>query len=125
MLLAFFPYLMKYYKQKDVVIHWYNFTLILGGFANIMSLIPSGGRFQLLSQMFNVALILMLISSFKYDLFIFKIFNLVLLILLIPFIVDIRKLFDFYSISLILGNFITMFFWENNTPLITYIKMFV
>ena len=125
LLFALFPYLKKYYKQKDVVIHWYNYTMILGGLANIMSLIPSGGRFQLLSQMFSVSLILMLTSSFKHDLLIYKIFNIVLLILLIPFIVDIRTLFDYYSISLIFGNFITVFFWENNTLLITYIKMLV
>ena len=37
-------------------------------------------------------------------------------------IFEIRKLFDFYGITLLVGNFITMFFVESNTPLITLVK---
>ena len=44
------------------------------------------------------------------------------IILILPLIVEFRKLFDFFGMNLIFGNFITIFFIENNVPLITFIK---
>ena len=41
---------------------------------------------------------------------------------MLPLIVEIRRLFDFFGINLIFGNFITAFFFENNVPIITFIK---
>ena len=100
------------------------FILLLGGISNLMSLIPSGARFIYLTQMFIIPFILLV--SFQIDNYLFKkIINIMLLMLVIPFVVDIRRLFDMYSITLLFGNFITVSFWENNVPLITYVKMMV
>ena len=87
-----------------------------------MSMIPSGGRFQLVAQMFSVGLILIVAMSISPKDRFMQFVNVSLLFLLIPLAVDLRKLFDFYSITAIAGNYITVFFWENNVPLISYIK---
>lgn len=125
LLLVLLPCLQKHFKQYAALKHWYIFTLLLGALANIMSLIPSGGRFQILAQMFNVSFILIIITRIPKNETIYRIINMILLILIIPFIVDIRKILDYYSITLLLGNFITVFVWENNVQLITYIKILV
>lgn len=101
----------------------YTYALLFGAFANIMSLIPSGVRFQMVSQMFMVSLILLIAMRVSSNDFFRKALSFALIPLIIPMVVDIRKLFDFYSVTAIFGNFITAFFWENNVPLIELIKM--
>jgi hypothetical protein len=122
LLLALLPCLKRNFKQDKGLMHLYVFALLLGGFANIMALIPSGGRFQLLSQMFKVPIILLVVmlipASDKFR----KLVNVALLFLLLPFVFNIRQLFDYFSVTVLVGNFITLFFWENNVPLIDFIK---
>lgn len=124
-LIILFPYIKNKFKYSDNLINYYIFTIIISGIANIMSLIPSGGRFQLLAQMFEVSIIILIISRIYKIQIINKFINIFLIVLIVPFIVEIRKIFNFYSITLLFGNFITVFFWENNILLITYIKMLV
>lgn len=125
LLIAVLPCLRRNFKHDKSLTHLYVFTLILGGFANIMALIPSGGRFQLLSQMFKVPLfILMAMGIPRGDSF-RKYMNTASFFLLLPMVFNFRKMLDYYSITALLGNFITVFFWENNVPLITLIKMII
>lgn len=125
LLMALLPCIKRNYKDNAALIRLYVFTLLLGGFANITALIPSGGRFQLLSQMFTVPLILLIAINIKKEDIFRKMLNMALVFLLIPFVFQIRQLFDFFSITLIMGNFITVFFWEDNVPLIDYVKRLV
>lgn len=122
LLIALLPCIKRNFKQEVGLICLYVFVLLLGGFANIMALIPSGGRFQLLWQMFAVPLILLIAMNVPLGDSYRKWIKIALFFLLIPFVVQIRKLFDYYSITLIFGNFITVFFWENNVPLISFVK---
>lgn len=125
LLLALLPCLKRNFKKDDGLMHLYTFALFLGGFANIMALIPSGGRFQVLSLMFKVPLILLVaMSILKVDIF-RKYVNVATVFLLLPFVFSIRQLFDFFSITAIFGNFITVLFWENNVPLIEIIKYII
>lgn len=101
----------------------YSFTLLFGAVANLMALVPSGGRFQLVAHMLYLALFLLVATRISAKDNFRGAVDYALIFLLIPMIVDIRRLFDCYSITAILGNFITVFFWENNVPLITFIKM--
>lgn len=112
------------YNQYNLK-HLYVFALSLGAFANLMSLLPSGGRFQLLSQMFKVPLILIMALSVPPNEGFRKAVNYSLIFLLLPFVFEIRKLFDYFSITAIAGNFFTALVWENNVPLIDFIKRFV
>ena len=109
-------------KQKALFSNLYLFALLFGAFANIMALIPSGGRFQLLARMFKLPLIIMVVMTIpKSDLY-RKYVNIALLFLILPLVVEFRRIFDYYSITAIIGNFITALFWENNVPLIELIK---
>ena len=121
LLILLYPCLRRNFKNGQYN-NLYTFALLFGAFANIMALIPSGGRFQMVSQMFMLSLFLLIIliiprnDSFK------KAMNIALMLLIIPFVVDIRRLFDFFGISALLGNFFTAFFWDNNVPLIRFLK---
>ena len=125
LLLALLPCLNRHFKNNSRLMGLFVFTLLLAGFANIMALIPSGGRFQLLAQMFKVPLILLVAMSISKSDNFRKLVNVALIFLLVPFVVELRKLFDFFSITAIVGNFITIFFWENNIPLISFIKRLI
>ena len=103
--------------------HLYVFTLFLGSVANIMALVPSGGRFQILSQLFKVPLILLVAMNIPNGDVYRKYVKWATFFLLLPFVFEIRKQLDYYSITLLFGNFITVFFWENNLPLIDLIKI--
>lgn len=123
LLLSFIPCLKRKFKNNTGLIRLYFFTLLIGGFANVMALIPSGGRFQLLSQMFSVPLLLLVVMNISNKEFFRKMVNVALFFLLIPLVFQIRKeIFDYYSITFLFGNFITIFFWENNVLLIDLIK---
>lgn len=122
LLIALFPCINRDFKNNPELICLYVFTLLMGGFANITALIPSGGRFQLLWQMFTVPLLLLIVMIVSNNNYFRKMVNVALFLLLVPFFFHIRQLFDYFSITFILGNFITVFFWENNVPLIDYIK---
>lgn len=112
----------KYFRQNKSIMSLYAFTLIIGAFANITSLIPSGGRFQVLSTMFKIPIILLVISSIPKHEKIYRITKAICIVLLLPLIVETRRLFDYFGINLIFGNFITVFFWESNVQLITFVK---
>lgn len=121
-LVLLLPTIRKYFRQDRSIINLYVFTLLIGTFANIISLIPSGGRFLILSTMFKIPIISLVVSNIpKYEK-IYKTTKIMCLILMLPLIVNIRKIFDFYGITILFGNFMTAFFWESNVPLITFIK---
>lgn len=125
LMLFLFPCVRRNYFRGSQLYGFYTFTLLFSAFANIMALVPAGGRFLMIAQFFQVSLILLVSMSIpKKDNF-FKYLNIALVFLIIPVVVDIRRLFDYYSITAVLGNFITALFWENNVPLIDLIKRII
>ena len=123
--IALLPCIKRNFNNNGPIRHLYVFTLLLGAIANISALIPSGGRFQILSQMFKVPLILLVAMNIPKSDYFRKYINVFSVLLLIPFVVEMRKLLSFYSITAIFGNFVTVFFWENNVALITLIKRII
>lgn len=122
LLLFMFPCIKRNFSGNTNISNIYVFSLLLGSFANIMALIPSGGRFQLLAMMFKLAIILIVtINIPKTDRFI-KYINPALIILLIPLFVEFRKVLDYVGISFFIGDFFTSLFWESNVPIINFIK---
>lgn len=122
LMLMLLPCFRRMFKYCYDLIHLYVFSLFFGGLANIMALVGSGGRFLTLFHMFNVPLFLIVAMSIsKSDRF-RKALYYDTILLFIPFVFNIRQLFDYYSITAILGNFITVFLWENNVTLIDLIK---
>lgn len=122
LLIFLFPCMKKFFKGEYGFNRLYIFALLLGAFANIMSLIPSGGRFQILSMMFMVPMVLLSIMRIPKSDGYYEIARFAMLFLLIPVVVDFRRLFDFFGITAVFGNFITAFFWESNVPLIEFVK---
>lgn len=98
------------------------YSLLIGSFANIISSIPSGDRFSTVANMFSVPIFLLYL--FKKQIPIPKYIFIVAFALCIPLIVELRKGFDYYSISLFFGNFFTYGFFDTNEPLIDIIKSF-
>ena len=125
LLMVMLPYINRYFAHNKRLLHLYVFILLFSSFANIMALIPGGGRFQLVSQMFKVPLILIVAMNVPSGNRFKRHVSIACLFLLIPLIFQIRKLFELLSITALFGNFITLFFWENNVPLITIIKRII
>lgn len=122
LLIFLYPCMKKYFKGEYGLNRLYLFALFLGAFANIMSLIPSGGRFQILSMMFMVPMVLLSIMKIPKSDGFYGVARFAMLFLLIPVVVDFRRLFDFFGITAVFGNFFTAFFLESNVPLIEFVK---
>jgi len=101
------------------------FSLFIYAISNILSLIPSFGRFIVLSQSFAFASLIFFYISYKQSQFINKTiavsFKMIPLLLFLPIIVKLRFGSDFYGISL-LFNPIAALFVDDNQPFIHYIK---
>lgn len=120
------PIMLRQNKQDEesTIQRLFIYALLLGTFANVSALIPSGGRFQRLAEMFQLPMILLVLTDDKYiQLSLRSLFRFGKVVLLIPFVVQVRLLFNFYGLSLVFGNFITTFLYETNTPLIEYVKI--
>lgn len=122
LLISLLPCMRKHFKENRGYINLWVFALLLSGMANILAMIPSGGRFQFLSSMFAVAIILLAAANLPKANGYVNIVNIVLFPLLIPLVVEFRKLFDFFGVTVILGNFLTAFIIESNVPIIDFIK---
>lgn len=125
LLMLLLPCLRRNCRGNDGLNRCFLFTLLLGGFANIMALIPSGGRFQMLAMMFKLPLIIMVVMSIPQSDNFRKYVNISLIPLLLPLLVEFRRIFDYFSITAIVGNFITALIWENNIPLIDLVKRII
>lgn len=114
-------------RNKNIgkwLIPLFSSALLFYGFANIASIVPSGGRFASVAQMLMVPAILL---NFTYFPIIKEkwLLDLALFFLAIALLFDIRQSLDFYGVTLLFGNFITILFWENNVPLMDYIKQII
>lgn len=90
-------------------------------FANIVTSIPSWGRFVLPAQMLTVIMVLVLVQyidtkSFK------RIYTFGAILLIYPIIFNIRVGMDYWGISLLVTNPITCWLFDDNMPLIALIK---
>ena len=124
LVILMFPLVRNNSNECKGLMNLYLFVLLLGSAANVLTLIPSGGRFQTLADMFKMPLILLVSLSVNTGTF-KKLVKPSMFLLIIPLVVEIRKLFGFFGITAILGNFITTFFWENNVALIDFLKRIV
>jgi len=101
------------------------FTLFFYGWANLAALVPSGGRFLSVANMLSVATLLFYYSKYRLNLPL-KIVRIVTLPLIIFYcIFSIRVGFDFMGISTFIGNPIFALIFEDNTPLIEFVKSFL
>ncbi len=123
-LILLLPCIKRYFKSERNIINLYLFILLFGSLANILALIPSGGRFQLVASMFKLSLFLLVLFRIPYDDRLYKIVSFACLILILPLVVDFRTILDYFGITSVFGNFLTALFVESNIPIIDFIKDF-
>jgi len=110
------PYTQKIYKRL------FAFALFIAGFANIASLVPSGGRFLTIANgLFYAVFVLILIqpalaSKVRY------VKTLTVPLLLFSLIFSIRVGFDYMSFFTIIGNPLLVLTGIEQTPLIEFVK---
>ena len=97
-----------------------HYCLLISAIANIARHIPSGGRFLVVAHLFSLSLIIW--QLYENNERLNKWAKICAVPLLITIIFTIRSGFDYYGISMFCGNFMTSIFWNDNVPLINYIK---
>jgi hypothetical protein len=98
------------------------FTLLLYGCANLASLVPSGGRFIALSNLFALAFIILYIQNGPRETVLIKLIPLAIPLLWLFIIVRLRMSLDTFGVSTVLGNPIVIMFFKGDTALINLIK---
>lgn len=117
-----------YFKGKQFLnknykyFYLFNFTLLIYGVANIVSIIPSGGRFISTAQtlLFVVSILFL---NYEFENSLYKVFYFITMpILLLYIVVGFRYSIDTMGLMFFFGNPILAFFFQDTTPLINYIK---
>lgn len=111
----------KYHNENESLIRLFSFSLLIYGASNIFALVPSGGRFIYLSQLFILPSIILSFLKMNQDSMVQRFLPLSLF-LVFPIIFQIRIGFDYYGISLFVGNVFSALIWNDNIPLIDFVK---
>lgn len=117
-----------FFRGKDFVQHHKDllrlicFTLLLYACANVASLVPSGGRFIALSNLFALAFIILYVQNGPKETVITKLIPLAVPLLWLFIIVRMRMSLDTFGVSTVLGNPIVIMFFRGDTALINLIK---
>jgi hypothetical protein len=96
------------------------FSLLFLAVANIISLLPSGGRFLYVAFLFSTAFCFIIVPQLKESL-VLRTAKILSPLLFIFCLVSIRSSFDFFNITT-LTNPIVVMFTDINIPLIDFIK---
>jgi len=107
--------------RKDLM-SLFCFTVLLYGFANIFSLVPSGERVLTVATIFMFSFSIVLLSAFSENKGISVIRTLLLPFLILFCIVKIREGMDFYGLVTVIGNPLFGVFYADSVPLIEEIK---
>ncbi len=110
------------FKNRESVHNILSFTLFFGGIANLLTNVPSGGRFLVLSHMI-IGMVFLFSYIQEVSLGSWRVFKLPFQFMLLFVIVfQIRMGLDYVGVSFFLGNPVLSVFSENNVPLIKLIK---
>jgi len=112
---------MKSIKSNKALSMLFGFSLLFLAVGNVVSQIPSGGRFLLVAQLFGLTFILVGILEFK-DSRINSKLNMVSPLLIFYIIVSIRMSFNTITVGTVMTNPVIAFFAELPIPLINLIK---
>ena len=107
--------------RKDLM-SLFCFTVLLYGFANIFSLVPSGERVLTVATIFMFSFAIVLLSAFSQNKGISVIRTLLLPFLILFCVVKIREGMDFYGLVTVIGNPVFGALYTDSVPLIEEIK---
>jgi hypothetical protein len=113
---------LKFLKTDKRFIPLLGFSLLFLGAANIASLVPSGGRFLSVADLFAIALIFFYMEHAPAERLMKKLLPITLPALLLYCIVALRIGFDTIGVMTIIGNPVVALFGNVNIALIELIK---
>jgi hypothetical protein len=111
----------KTLKKHKQLFSLFNLSMLFYATINLLSVVPSVGRFYNVANMLSLAFIFLYFQLIpdNYSPWLKRI---AVPLLLIFILVKLRFAFDYMGASLIIGNPITAFITENEVPLIDFIK---
>ena len=112
--------------QKNKVLHEFVcFILFFGSWANLASSVPSGGRFLSIVYALSVVFIILYLLKYKINLQV-KVIRILAIPLFVFYVIfSTRVGFDYMGISTFIGNPFSALVFEDNTPLIEFVKSFL
>lgn len=112
-------------KERPDLKTLFSFSLLFYGFTNILSFIPSGGRFVAVVNTFMFPLFIILTTNYHRikSLSVIMVFSVPLLLLFC--IVSLRVGMDYIGLMTVIGNPMIAAFGNDNLPLIAAIKGFL
>jgi hypothetical protein len=125
MALSIYFFFIKYIKQRKELLTLFSFSLLIYSFANIFSLVPSGGRMIIVANTFMFSFFLIFFSSYHENRNLTILKTLVIPLLLLFCLVSIRTGMDYYGLMTIIGNPLLAVIYAEAVPLIEQIKEFL
>lgn len=123
---VFFIYIyskdLKALRAHPKIFSLFSFSLLFLGFANLFSLIPSGGRFVVIGTLFAIASIYFYLQIIDIKNKSRLVFYLTLPFIVLYFLVSFRLAADTISLTTIMGNPIVMFFVERDLAIIEVLR---
>lgn len=113
---------LKYLEQRKALLSLFCFSLLLYSFANIFSLVPSGGRIVVVANTFMYAFFVIFFAGFNRTRGINIMKYLIVPFLLLFCIVSLRTGMDYYGLMTLIGNPVLAVIYTEAVPLIEQIK---
>lgn len=122
-LILFYWSLGKKSRKKNQLIRLLSFILLFYSFANILSTIPSGGRFVLVANLISFAFLTLYIQNTKVNRDLYTLVKITTPFLIFFIIISVRMSWYFFSVMTIIGNpFTAIFTFGENISLNDIIK---
>ena len=109
------------FKNNKFFLNFFSFTILFLTIGNVMSLVPSGGRYLIIAQLFALAVIIIYYSDYVFELF-GKWLAYLTPVFIFFIIVSLRMLLDNISVMAVFANPIVVSFIDLPIPLINLIK---
>jgi hypothetical protein len=112
----------KFFEEHVEYLNLFCFVLLIYGVANILSVVPSGGRFVTPSLVLLFVVLIKYLDFAEVSPFVRMVKIVSIPILLLYIIVGIRYGIDTMGLMVFLGNPVLALIVQDNTPVIDYIK---
>jgi hypothetical protein len=109
-------------KSNSSFFSLFNFTLLFLAIGNLLSLVPSGGRFNIIANMFAVTVIVFCLQKVQKGHVMLKLVPFTIPALFLYSVVALRLGFDTIGVTTILGNPLLAIFTDVDTAIIEFIK---
>lgn len=109
-------------KSRKSLFSLFNFTLLFLAIGNLLSLVPSGGRFNIIANLFAMTIIVLSLQKVQKGHVILRLVPFAVPALFLYCVVALRLGFDTIGVTTILGNPFVAIFTDVDIALIQFIK---